>query len=126
LGADVVETFEQGHQPVEVFQTTMSLSAIEFGCGRVMPHRCAAIRDGSKSIWNIFQNKERKTVAQIPANRIGTGIDWWLGTEDDLFQHKARLEVSGHLKATRSSVASRVSLKKKQTKQSDGTCLTAT
>jgi hypothetical protein len=34
----------------------------------------------------------------IERSRKGTGFDWWLGTEDNLFQGKARLEVSGILR----------------------------
>jgi hypothetical protein len=36
----------------------------------------------------------------IERSRKGTGFDWWLGTEDNLFQGKVRLEVSGILRGT--------------------------
>lgn len=57
--------------------------------------------------------------------RKGTGFDWWLGHEDDLFQKKARLEVSGILRGDSAQIARRVALKKKQTRQSDSTDLPA-
>ena len=55
-----------------------------------------------------------------------TGIDWWLGTEDNpLFQKKARLEVSGILNGTKTQVRQRTEQKKEQTKQSDQSKLPA-
>src|SRR6202166_2099199 len=50
---------------------------------------------------------------------LGTGVDWWLGTDDELFQHKARLEVSGILRGDARAITKRVSVIKKQSKQSD-------
>lgn len=51
----------------------------------------------------------------------GTGIDYWLGDEDDLlFQNKARLEVSGMLNANKNQIAARVKQKLEQTTPSDG------
>jgi hypothetical protein len=55
----------------------------------------------------------------------GTGFDWWLGNDDDLFQAKARLEVSGILKGTTKQISSRISSKKSQTRQSDALGLAA-
>ena len=48
----------------------------------------------------------------------GTGFDYWLGEEDDieLFQRKARLEISGILKETKkNTLKQRVNIKEKQT-----------
>lgn len=55
----------------------------------------------------------------IERARKGTGFDWWLGTEDDLFQAKARLEVSGVLRGSRRRIDTRIAEKMLQTKQSD-------
>ncbi len=61
----------------------------------------------------------------IERSRKGTGFDWWLGTEDNLFQGKARLEVSGILKGTARRIDSRIQARVKQTRQSDELELTA-
>ncbi|MEK7254714.1 MAG: hypothetical protein AAB316_08220 [Bacteroidota bacterium] len=61
----------------------------------------------------------------------GTGIDYWLSnaeSEDHPFhnQRKARLEISGILKASRNNdIAARIRLKKRQVKLSDHTNLPA-
>jgi hypothetical protein len=61
----------------------------------------------------------------IERSRKGTGFDWWLGTEDNLFQGKARLEVSGILRGTPRRINSRIKARMGQTKQSDNLNLTA-
>jgi hypothetical protein len=61
----------------------------------------------------------------IERSRKGTGFDWWLGTEDNLFQGKARLEVSGILRGTRRRINSRIKARVGQTRQSDHLALTA-
>ena len=58
----------------------------------------------------------------------GTGIDLWLNNgadERNLFQHAARLEVSGIFDGDESKVASRLKTKLTQTKRSDTTLLCA-
>jgi hypothetical protein len=57
--------------------------------------------------------------------RKGTGFVWWLGTEDDLFQAKARLEVSGLLRGSSRRLNSRVADRRKQTKRSSASGLVA-
>jgi hypothetical protein len=61
----------------------------------------------------------------IERSRKGTGFDWWLGTEDNLFQGKARLEVSGILRGTTRRLNSRIKARLRQTRQSDHLALTA-
>jgi hypothetical protein len=61
----------------------------------------------------------------VERSRKGTGFDWWLGAEDDLFQAKARLEVSGILRGSKRRIRSRVSAKKKQTQSSQHLLLPA-
>ena len=61
----------------------------------------------------------------IERSRKGTGFDWWLGTEDNLFQGKARLEVSGILRGTMRRINSRIKARMDQTRQSDKLALTA-
>jgi hypothetical protein len=56
----------------------------------------------------------------IDQSRKGTGFDYWLGDEGELFQAKARLEASGIVRAGRSSrVTDRVKKKEAQTVVSD-------
>jgi hypothetical protein len=55
----------------------------------------------------------------VQRSRKGTGFDYWLGLKDDtLFQHAARLEVSGIRQGDEKQVEARVKQKKKQTEQS--------
>jgi hypothetical protein len=61
----------------------------------------------------------------IERSRKGTGFDWWLGTDDNLFQGKARLEVSGILRGTTRRINSRIKARMAQTSQSDNLALTA-
>ena len=61
----------------------------------------------------------------IRKSRKGTGVDWFLGYKDNLFQNAARLEVSGILKGTTEQLAYRVKVKLEQTAQSDGQKLPA-
>lgn len=58
----------------------------------------------------------------------GTGVDFWLVKDSDdrgIFQRSARLEASGILKGTQSTIEARVSQKLAQTKPTDGTGLLA-
>ena len=61
----------------------------------------------------------------IERSRKGTGFDWWLGTEDNLFQGKARLEVSGILHGTTRRINGRIKARVGQTTQSDNLALPA-
>jgi hypothetical protein len=61
----------------------------------------------------------------VERSRKGTGFDWWLGTDDNLFQGKARLEVSGILRGTRRRINSRIKARLAQTSQSDNLAVTA-
>ena len=61
----------------------------------------------------------------IERSRKGTGFDWWLGTDDNLFQGKARLEVSGILCGTTRRINGRIKARLGQTRQSDNLALTA-
>ncbi len=65
-------------------------------------------------------------VKAIKKSRKKTGIDYWLGTEDNfLFQDKVRLEVSGIRKGTNQQLHQRFETKMEQSKKSDGTGLPA-
>ncbi|MEN9918015.1 MAG: hypothetical protein RL662_451 [Bacteroidota bacterium] len=60
----------------------------------------------------------------IQRARKGTGVDYWLGDEDNVF--KARLEISGIFNETKTNtIESRFKQKKLQTNQSDNTLLPA-
>jgi hypothetical protein len=61
----------------------------------------------------------------VERSRKGTGFDWWLGTDDNLFQGKAHLEVSGILQGTARRINSRIKARLRQTMQSDNLALTA-
>ena len=59
-------------------------------------------------------------------SRKGTGFDYWLGLKGDrLFQHSARLEVSGIRQGSDEAVQKRVNQKVAQTKRSDNLKLAA-
>lgn len=62
-------------------------------------------------------------LATVERARKRTGIDYWLGQDDGLFQRRARLEVSGILQGNEAEVRSRMSQKLAQTAQSDHTQL---
>ena len=61
----------------------------------------------------------------IERSRKGTGFDWRLGNEDNLFQGKARLEVSGILRGSRKRINARIKARIEQTAQSDDLALPA-
>ncbi len=56
----------------------------------------------------------------IERSRIDTGFDYWLGEESNLFQKKARLEISGIRRGSKRDVKARIRQKLKQTNRSDG------
>ena len=67
----------------------------------------------------------RKTIHLhvVERSKKGTGFDYWLGSpnnEDDLFQRKARLEVSGIRTGSLAHIKGRLKQKIKQTRKSDG------
>lgn len=70
------------------------------------------------AIWAIHEKTEYKVIRRSPKL---TGFDYWLGdkTSEYPFQDKARLEVSGILKGTKSQIKQRLNEKLKQTKRSD-------
>lgn len=92
-----------------------------------------AINDQTRRCWNdpkeatefgamgiavlLAQKEIGYTV--IERSRIGTGFDYWLGEESNLFQ-KARLEISGILRGSNRDVKARIKQKLKQTNRSDG------
>jgi len=59
----------------------------------------------------------------VERSRKGTGFDFWLGkkgNDPSLFQHRARLEVSGIRCGTSGDIRERVRRKRAQTEQSAG------
>ena len=59
----------------------------------------------------------------VERSKKGTGFDYWLGSSnnvDDLFQRKARLEVSGIRTGSLAHIKGRLKQKIEQTKKSDG------
>jgi hypothetical protein len=61
----------------------------------------------------------------LERSRKGTGFDWWLAPEDNLFQATARLEVSGLMSGSVKRVNGRLKAKLTQTERSDPSGLTA-
>jgi hypothetical protein len=61
----------------------------------------------------------------LERSRKGTGFDWWLAPEDNLFQATARLEVSGIMRGGTRRVNERLKARIAQTERSDPSGLTA-
>ena len=61
----------------------------------------------------------------IERARKGHGFDYWLGHDDELFQRKARLEVSGMSSGSDQDIHARTKEKLNQTKPSDESGLAA-
>jgi hypothetical protein len=61
----------------------------------------------------------------LERSRKGTGFDWWLAAEDNLFQAAARLEVSGVMRGSKRRVNGRLKERLAQTQRSDPSGLTA-
>lgn len=61
----------------------------------------------------------------LERSRKGTGFDWWLAAEDNLFQAAARLEVSGIMRGGTRRVNGRLKERLAQTERSDPSGLTA-
>lgn len=69
----------------------------------------------------IFLLKEQTGQIVVERSRKGTGFDFWLGKDDDLFlKAKARLEVSGILSGGEQEIRTRVNMKLKQISKTDG------
>lgn len=67
-------------------------------------------------------------VSGVERSVKGTGIDFWLVKDSDdrgVFQHSARLEVSGILTGNKNTIEARMSQKLAQTAQTDNTGLPA-
>jgi hypothetical protein len=61
----------------------------------------------------------------LERSRKGTGFDWWLASEDNLFPAAARLEVSGIMRGSARRVSARLKERLAQTERSDPAGLTA-
>jgi hypothetical protein len=125
--AAAVSLEQQGHRPgvhlaVDgAFSATFALSWPE------------TVTDAVRRFWNdldeateqgayavaILVTRALTGCTILERSRRGTGFDWWLGTEDNLFQHKARLEVSGILHGSMKRINGRVKARMEQTKRSD-------
>ena len=71
----------------------------------------------------MLRSLARLTV--LERSRKGTGFDWWLASEDNLFQAAARLEVSGIMRGNARRINSRLKERIAQTERSDPSGLTA-
>lgn len=84
-----------------------------------------ATEEGAYGMAFLVASKEMEVKA-IQKSRKKTGIDYWLGTDDNfLFQNKVRLEVSGLRKGNDSQFESRYKTKMAQSEKSDDTLLPA-
>jgi hypothetical protein len=61
----------------------------------------------------------------LERSRKGTGFDWWLASQDNLFQAAARLEVSGIMRGGARRINGRLKERMAQTERSDPSGLTA-
>ena len=71
----------------------------------------------------MLRSLARLTVSE--RSRKGTGFDWWLASEDNLFQATARLEVSGIMRGSTKRINRRLKERLEQTERSDPSRLTA-
>ena len=67
----------------------------------------------------VLLAKEETGHAVVSRSPKGTGFDYWIGEESDVFQGKARLEVSGILHGDNQVINSRIKEKKRQISRSD-------
>ena len=86
-----------------------------------------AVEDAAVGIAHLIIPKFTEYTV-VERSNIGEGVDCWLGHQEDadrfVFQHKARLEVSGILDSQYTSgIVRRVKEKMEQTKQSDYSAL---
>jgi hypothetical protein len=61
----------------------------------------------------------------LERSRKGTGFDWWLASQDNLFQAAARLEVSGIMRGSARRVNGRLKERMAQTERRDPSGLMA-
>lgn len=59
----------------------------------------------------------------VERSRKGTGFDWWLGSEDNLFQRTARLEVSGILHGSSRRINSRIKVRLERSRRTEDATL---
>ena len=109
------------------FKTTYTISRYEVSDRMRRTHNdeTVATEEGAYGVAFMVASKEMDVKA-IEKSRKKTGIDYWLGTEDDfLFQNKVRLEVSGIRNGTNQQIESRYNTKMTQSEKSDYTKLPA-
>ena len=125
--AAVVCLDHQGHKSGVRFRVIGDLA------GSFVLTWCEAIDDKARRFWRdmdeaaeqgaygiaILLIRALTGLTMIERSCKGTGFDWWLGNEDNLFQAKARLEVSGILRGSLGRINSRLKARIAQTRQSD-------
>ena len=131
--AAVVCLDHQGHKSGVRFRVIGDLA------GSFVLTWCEAIDDKARRFWRdmdeaaeqgaygiaILLIRALTGLTMIERSCKGTGFDWWLGNEDNLFQAKARLEVSGILHSSLGRINSRLKARIAQTRQSDALDLPA-
>jgi hypothetical protein len=126
---------EEGHRPGAIMRVTLTVSAtreeaVEVDWSRPSERALRSWRDRRQCTefaalavaFLVIRTFTRYTV--IEQADQGDGFDWWLGTDDELFQRKARLEVSG-TRGGAPQARQRVVAKRKQTEVSDSSRLSA-
>jgi hypothetical protein len=73
----------------------------------------------------LLMLRDLASLTVLERSRKGTGFDWWLASEDNLFQAAARLEVSGIMRGSARRVNGRLKERIAQTERSDSSGLTA-
>ena len=92
---------------------------------RAYRNKNRATEHGAEGVAILIAHRELEHTV-IEASWIGTGFDWWLGEEnDETFQRKGRLEVSGIRRGSDRDIDARASEKLTQTARSDDTGLPA-
>lgn len=74
---------------------------------------------------SLLMLRELAGLTVLERSRKGTGFDWWLASEDNLFQAAARLEVSGIMRGSVKRINGRLKERMAQTERSDPSGLTA-
>lgn len=120
--AKTVQMADEGH-----FGKTYTISRYDVNDQMKRTHNDeqVATEEGAYGVAFLVASREMDVKA-IEKSRKKTGIDYWLGTEDNfLFQNKVRLEVSGIRNGTDQQVESRYNTKMTQSEKSDYTKLPA-
>lgn len=117
----LIPTVMKVHADTEVSHASIRWGAVDDQMRRSWNDKENATENGAYGIAILVVLKI-KHLHVLERSKKRTGFDYWLGSpdEDEPFQKKARLEVSGIRKGSRDLISGRVNQKLEQTKKSDG------